>query len=694
MLGPIIATVFSALGLITPENVLPTFLPYSTPPSPSEEEVFEPFQNYPDFSSLINQYKSGSQGNSSTPSQSDDKLLSLPLSEFISSNEARLKAKVMETLKEGSYRLLRDLFPWETYDFFVPRIVQTVSYLGSGLQWFKKRYRDQLAEGRFLLRLEDEDYFSAGSMAHSRARYFEEALRIARNLYIFILGNTTFHEYKARILPYMQYLREMHMKWNDRRLDLYHMNYLLLEARQAQLVLKLKTNQANDDIGEAATYLMRMNLYENYINALQVAFYNKCMNQKGLNGLERIWDTTSRFVERVGTLLGLDETSQTHSDPPIYLQKLTQMLDEDRSISLKPSTIDHENWDLYDWQLKPPNAFERRFEEEKSEGTPTLESYLFNLLVKDEILIALHLCKSVAKPPQENSVWDKQQEEITTYSDHLNKLFAIQKRVDDILRDLGDAAYLKFEGGRNQANKAPDQPNETDPSTLYASVRECQKLSLLLFNQMVHLKWSLLKKVKDNFNKKDWVGYRAMDSLKRKGLRLVMEGTIWDDTPKFEDSIKTAKNLLADTEGELQKANRLLGRNQQVLVFQGRSDKDPDTIEFVNLPVDEGSPSIHNEPPPTGLLYWKLRTKDIQGFSLDYWETIKQLSNRGVNIFNLTSTQSASPTTKAEKENEPWWSYRGWVGGTSTLPKKEKDVLPRLPLHSSKSEEDEEKKEK
>ncbi len=624
MLNGLVVPIFALLGTFTEKEVLPTFLPFNPAPQPEIAEVCEHLQEQPEFSSLISTYeKSLKTPNPSSLNQNENKLFTHPLSRFISSKEDALKAKVFKAVKEGTYSVLRELFPWEMYDFFVPKIERIFSGLRFGINWFQKHNRDRLNEGKFLRKLEREDYYSAGAMAHHIAQYFWHSLVIERDLYAFVLDNTTFHSYKKPILEHMKYLRHMYTKWNNRRLKLYHMNHALLEARQAQLILKLKCNEANDT-AETAEIMVRINRYENLINALQAAFFNDCMDEKGLSVLERVWDTTSSFIEKVGAFLRLNEKSQTPLNVTTYLDTLKRMVEEDKKVVLKQQSIDPQDWDLYDWQLKPPNEFQRRFEEKNPEDKPTPKSFLFNLLVWDNIHIARHLCNSVIiKPQDKNNVWDEQRQEIEVYSVLLKKLFEKQQETDNILKLLGEEAEQFEKESKESALKNPTQ--------LYANMSDCERLSLLLFNKMVHVKWAFLKKTKDNFNKEDTTWQRIVNSIKRKGIRLATEGTLWDKTPNFKDSQEEAEKLLVFAEATLQAAKGLMGLAAQNDTYEG----------FEVLPqgkLEEDLP-FQNSPPISSPHYWNQVMLNMNTRASQTWGSLKEWGEWGKdNLSEVSNT--------------------------------------------------------
>ncbi|MBI2706923.1 MAG: hypothetical protein HYX35_01185 [Proteobacteria bacterium] len=640
MFGPVVSMMVATFGVVTEKDVLPTFFPYQMMPPLSVEEVCEHLQSQPDFMSFMKQYKSFLQTRTSPTSQQErNKLVALPLSGFISSNEQILKDKIFQTVKNQSYRFLREAFPWEMYDVFVPKIEPLGSYLGSGVAWFQRRYRSESSEGKFFRRLENEDYFTAGAMAHYIAQYCSQSLSMEWDLYAFVLDNSTFHPYKKLIRTRVDCLKKMHAQWNGRRLNLYRMNHALLQAREMQLVLKLKAGQANDT-DEAADCVTRISDYERLINALQVAFYNQCMEEKGLTLLERIWNRATHFVEKVGVFFSLDEESQTPLEFSTYLSKLVKMVEEDKKIELRIASVDPQNWDAYDWQLKPPTEFQRRFENEEADTKVTPENFLFNLLVQDNIEIALRFCKLIDQSKVETEIWAKQQKRIGEYSTLLKDLFNKQKEIDDVLTLLRGEAYGQFD--KEEKEKVPEKPSQ-----LYASMRECEDVSLQLFNSMVVLKWSFLKTFKDNFNKEKGIFQRASSSLTRKTLRMITEGTIWDKTPNFDTSQEEAKRLLADADGVMFSSKRLLGH---VLPTDNIED-----VEFVVLTEAEmrKTPSFSNQPPVNSIYYWQEIGLDMDKRARQSWQVVREWSWKGVsNAVSYVST-ALSQAEKQDSDLQP-----------------------------------------
>lgn len=305
------------VGLPTPQDATPKFLPCVRIESPSIEEVTKHLEGQEDFKDFLRTYKNTLITQPLAPVDISDTLkhlASMPSLKVVENYSQQIIEKTKTVVLDKSHLVLVSLLPGEMYDYFVPNLRWIGESFLNSVRRVKALYQDALTEGGFLTRLEQNDFFSAGRLAHQRSQYYCQALFQEIKMSAFVNQSEDYPHLVQPISEGIEHFKKGYQKWYWRRVNLYDMSYTSLQASQMQVRLKLFYSLERD-AEQKRDLIKRINTYEHWINATQVAFYNKTMEEKGLSYPEKVLNKTRDFLEATFVQFWLQETSE--QPPPL-----------------------------------------------------------------------------------------------------------------------------------------------------------------------------------------------------------------------------------------------------------------------------------------------------------------------------------------------------------------------------------------
>jgi hypothetical protein len=571
------AAVAVYLGLPSHQDVRPNFLPFAPTQPPSVEELTRHLQEQPGIEQFLTKYQQALEKSKKEvvePHETSRRiatLAALPYLQFVEDQSRSIMGKVKVIALDKLDRVLLVVFPWEMYGYFVPKFQWIGSRTMDWVRWYKERNRDKMAEGGFLTRLEQDDFFSAGRFAHQKAQYFCQALVRSMQMRIFAQHYDEFKQLVPPMSGGVQHFQDEYKKWHRRRASLYQMSYTTLRVRQMQVALKLSLD-LTDDPYKLACRRARITFYEHWLNATHSAFYNRTMGEKGLSYLEWAGDKVLDVLDGIGTYFGLQDPSQK---PPPFgdcrktLESALTSDQQDLKTEWAKLTSTPESWDLDAWVLKPANEFEKQHEEKDKKVTP--DGFLVQLLTIDHSLTAELLCHAMSNIIPKPPVWPEQGKVIQKYNQLLNQLFNSQKELDVVTLQIIEAMSAK-----------KDKIEQKDLMEFNAQLSRCQGLSQDLYNGIVCLKGSLLKTVLGNFDQQyKGLSTRILNNIARKTFFIITEGALQTDLPDFDTMSREVNQVLSHVNGALKTFN---GEVDEGFVVLNSSADTPESPVLTDTP--------------------------------------------------------------------------------------------------------------